>query len=339
MEMKNVVLTAAIALACSAFADGTVKQSWFDPTPAESGTFDTLVSTPVSVACPGAPASGVAVYRIIATIEDLKVFAAEPDGPATVSDKTAKASICAIDGKWYGYSNSDWVELTGITAPVEDRDYTIKIEYYPASYKVKYVVGNESSGELAPPTGFNTAVPSIAAFAGTGEYTSVVCEYEVTIPDNNKAVTVDNVGGKIIISDAALKAMGVENPGVATDEQKSDAAKYVDPNGNGLANWVNYVLNITNPTENNKPYAAPVQNGEENTLTFNLGGVGNVLGETTTGAKVTYTVETLSSVDPTPVVDGTATEPTPVGPGSSISVNVPSGVKYYRIKIKIDPAK
>ena len=332
MEMKNVVLTAAIALACSAFAD-TVTQSWFELTQAPAVSFDSEPDDPLSVACPGAPeSSSVAVYRIIATINDLKVFAAAPGAPENVTvDKTskpAKASICAIDGKWY-YYGSEWTELKkegsddAFTAPQDGESYTITVERDGSyvRYKVqKSGASEETSGWIAS----SSFVPSAFAFAGTGAYSSVVCEYEVTIPDNNEAVTVksaENVDiGTIIIDPSKL----------AADEANDDGA-------NGLKNWVNYVLNITNPTVNDKPYAAPVQNSDKDNLEFTIGGVGNVLGETTTGAKVTYSVEEMDDPLGTNATEKGSAVPTGTEYGT-IKVAVPSQVKYYRIKIKIDPA-
>ena len=338
MKIKSIVLAAALATAFSAFSE-TVNSPWFVTNDTRIVYFDTAVGTPVEVGNSVAPASGATVtgYAISAHVTNLVVFADKP-APATLKNSTSiKGAICAAYdstvpvNKWYGLKKNgsgeaEWTELTG-TEPTESGDYIFRMEFGTSTvtYKVFTISSPDtpiaSSGAL---NRFGTAdfAPALYAFAGMGGCTNIVGEYEVTIPENHSAVEVDDAGGKIIIDAKALEEIGADDVKTAQGE-------------NGLKKWVNYVLGLPNNDANAKPFAAPEQNSTADKLTFSLGGVDNVLGETATGAKVTYTVETL--INPS-TVDTQATEPTPVNPGSSISVDVPSEVKYYRIKIKIDPA-
>ena len=115
--------------------------------------------------------------------------------------------------------------------------------------------------------------------------------------------------------------------GVTATTASEIVAALTTTQANGIAAWANYALGINGTVEANKPFAAPVQNGDSTMLTFKLGGVKPVAG---TGATVTYGVAEVNSPSDT-------AEPAQyVGVGESVELKVPNTVKYYRIKTKID---
>ena len=327
MKIKSIVLTAALATAFSAFS-ASVDVDWFTTNVTSVVKyFDRNINDPV-VVTNTVPTNGwtVSSYAITAYVTNLVIFASQP----SVGDlKTgAKGAICAAydssvpTNRWYGlYNNSgtlDWSELTTTAAPVEGGDYKLRMEFSASNSTVKYNVSTISGDTPVATSGALTRsgdanfVTNLCAFAGMGGCTNIVGEIVVTA----SGTAVEVSGGKIL---------------VVGDSVTSEDANSLDVNN--LAKWVNYVLGIDGSVANNKPYAAPVQNSSSGTLTFKLGGVG-VIDQNQTGAKVTYTVEELES--PT---DISGTPRAYVGPNDPVSVDLSSeAVKYYRIKIKIDPA-
>ena len=333
MKIKSIVLTAALATAFSAFSD-SVNVDWFTTNATSVTSFDTAVGNPVVVTNNVEAPLGIASisgYAITAYVTNLVVFASTPDKKDLNSN--TKGAICAaVEGattNWYGLSSSEWTKLTALSAaPEENASYALKMEFKSDSgAKVRYSVNGilADNGWLDAPDTY--VQPNWYAFAGMGFCTNIVGEVFIDVPASSAGVDVQDANGtkvgKIII-----------------DTTKLAASEANDSGANGLKKWVNYVLGIDNPTATSKPYAAPVQNNKGNKLTFSLGGVGNVLGQDVTGAKVTYTVETCNSTSGTwsSAVD-TKAEAEYKEPGYSFNeIAVPSGVQYYRIKIKIDPA-
>lgn len=329
MKIKSIVLTAALATAFSAFSD-SVDIDWFTTSPDNVRYFDKAVSDPVVVTNSfRAPSISFSGYAITAYITNLVVFASTPE---TAELKTgAKGAICAAydsvnsTNKWYGLKDisgtAEWHELTTETAPSEGDDYKFRMEFGASTvtYKVSTISGDTpvaTSGALIR-SGDANFVTNLCAFAGMGGCTNIVGEVFIDVSGNFKGVVVEDAEGvnvgKIIIDTTKLPENDANRDGA-----------------NGLKNWVNYLLGLSTT----KPYVAPVQNDDPYTLTFELGGV-HVLGQDVTGAKVTYTVEMRSS---TSGEWQTAVHNEYKSDGAQFDVEVPTGVKYYRIKIKIDPA-
>lgn len=336
MKIKSIVLTAALATAFSAFSDSaSVDVDWFTTNAISVVKFDRNINDPVvvtnSVAAPLETAY-ISGYAITAYVTNLVVFAAKPGTELpSVDTKSAKGAICAaVEGattNWYGLSTSGWQTLTNLGTPVENASYALKMEFKNDSgAKVRYSVNGtngltENDGWLAS-TGLYEK-PDFYAFAGMGFCTNIVGEVFIDVPAGSAGVDVQD-------------ANGIPVGRIIIETEKLDADEANDPGANGLKKWVNYVLGISNTDAAAKPYAAPVQNSDPSVLTFELGGVDaeKVLGQSVTGAKVTYTVETLESPTATSGTSGDYVEP-----NDPVSVNLDSEhVKYYRIKIKIDPA-
>ena len=329
MKIKSIVLTAALATAFSAFSE-SVNVDWFTTNATSVASFDTAVGNPVVVTNDvNAPIATFSGYAVTAYVTNLVVFAEKP--AANALKDGAKGAICAaydssepVGNKWYGLSNAvEWVELSG--SPSDNTAHALKMEFIKAGSKVRYVIDAGT-----PSNWFDTPAydqPNLYAFAGMGFCTNIVGEVFIDVPAGFAGVEVED-------------ANGIPVGRIIIDAEKLDEKDANNSGANGLKKWVNYVLGISNADAAAKPYAAPVQNNSSNTLTFKLGGV-HALDQSTTGAKVTYTVEQLETPN---AASGSSTKLNNidngyVGPNDPVSVDLPSsGVKYYRIKIKIDPA-
>ena len=328
MKIKSIVLTAALATAFSAFS-GSVDVDWFTTNANSVASFDTAVSAPVVVtnSVPVPEGWTIASYAITAHVTNLVVFA---EVPAASALKTgAKGAICAANDKWYGLKYTEntpsWDELSG-TAPTEGRSYKFRMDFANNGNTVTYSVNDLADNTVAvsgqqlntKDATSSSNLPNLCAFAGMGFCTNIVGEIVVAF-DGTMAKPVS--GGTILISTNESYSVVRGNP-------NSLAA-------NGLENWVNYVLGIDSPTVTTKPFVAPVQNVSTNTLDLKLGGVA-VRDQNETGAKVTYSIDELDSLeDNEPYTVGTN-----VDPNATVTVGLDNkDVKYYRIKIKIDPAK
>lgn len=320
MKIKSIVLTAALATAFSAFS-GSVDVDWFTTNATSVASFDTAVSAPVVVtnSVPVPEGWTIASYAITAHVTNLVLFASTPTATELSG---AKGAICAAydstanTNKWYGLNATpEWVALTPSVAPVEGGDYKFRMEFGASTvtYKVSTISGDTpvATSDALTRLGDANFVTNLCAFAGMGGCTNIVGEIVIAV-DGKYAVPLSD-GSKVLLSTE-----------VTTQEAEQAQA-------NGLAMWVNHVLGISG---NNQPYAVPVQNDASNTLTVKLGGV-NVLDQSQTGAKVTYTIDELDSLeDNEPYTVGTN-----VDPNATVNVGLKDGgVKYYRIKIKIDPA-
>ncbi len=327
MKIKSIVLTAALATAFSAFSDSaSVDVDWFTTNAISVVKFDRNINDPVVVTNSVAAPAGftVAAYAVTAYVTNLVVFAEKPAATNLTAGAT-KGAICAAydstssTNKWYGLyknnsSEADWAKLENLTDPAENSSYALKMEFKSDGVaKVKYSVGGVSSEWLNSPGTYEQ--PNFYAFAGMGYCTNIVGEIVVAATDTDVAVTLSD-GSKVLLPAETT---------VGTAEAKQ---------ANDLKMWVNYVLGIDGKNAEAKPYAAPVQNASSDALTFSLGGVN--VGAHVTGAKVSYTVEQCNS----PTGEwSTAFGDKYKASGESIDVETPkSGVKYYRVKIKIDPA-
>lgn len=330
MKVKSAVLASALVAVSSVFADGSslydsdvIYTNWFNRVVSPKAEIDGLVllngETIASVQ------DGYAVTADVSVV----IHASLPSAPTNITVATVsippKGSICAAydnngDAKWYGLQKAgntyDWVELNGLEPPTEG-SHTLVTEFDDKGeevHNVRYWVDGNSSGWLT--SGHKNALTKVG-LDGSGSYTKVV-----GLLVNAWSTTIDSV--PISINKAMLATMGINTANTTPAEiVKALKAEQV----NGIAAWANYVLGIDGTNEDNKPFAAPVQNSKSDKLTFKLGGVKPVAG---TGATVTYGVAVVDSPSETG-------EPTKyVDVGDSIELNVPTTVKYYRIKTKID---
>lgn len=330
MKVKSAVLASALVAVSSAFATSlyesdVIYTNWFNRVESPAAAIDGLVflnsETIASVQ------DGYAVTAEVSVV----IHASLPSAPTNITVATEsiypKGSICAAydnngDAKWYGYGlqkagdTYGWVELTGMATPTE-ASHTLVTEFDDKGdgvHNVRYCVDGVSSDWLI--SGHRNKLTKVG-LDGSGSYTKVV-----GLLVNAWSTTIDSV--PISINKAMLATMGINTANTTPAEiVKALKAEQV----NGIAAWANYVLGIDGTNEDNKPFAAPVQNSKSDKLTFKLGGVKPVAG---TGATVTYCVAVVDSPSETG-------EPTQyVDVDDSIELNVPTTVKYYRIKTKID---
>lgn len=133
--------------------------------------------------------------------------------------------------------------------------------------------------------------------------------------------------GSIVISTEALTALGVDTASVESIKAGLDAS-----GSNGLPVWQSYVLGLDPKAADSKPFAAPVQNTVPGKLKISLAGVNVPSGS---GATVQYSVQTLTSLS-----DASPSTTDYVDAGTDVELTLdPSGVRYYRVQIKVVPAQ
>ena len=335
MKMKSAVLASALVAVSSVFADiytnGDIYNSWFTAGSGTATPIDTDLDSP-TIVNGNTSATASDGYAVTAQVT-VVIHAALPQPDALIltdgiNTFNPKGSICAAYdngvAKWFGLKKENdtysWVALAGMDMPTE-ASHTLVTEFDDKGvgvHNVRYWVDGVSSGWLT--SGHKNALTKVGLAGGTGSsYTKVV-----GLLVNAWSATIDSV--PISIDKAMLAAMGVST---ANTTPEAIVAALKTPQDNGIAKWANYALGIDGTNEDNKPFAAPVQNGSANTLTFKLGGVNPTAG---TGATVTYGVAAVDSPS------ATAEPSNYVDPSSAITLDVPDTVKYYRVKVKIDQA-
>ena len=220
---------------------------------------------------------------------------------------------------WMATANGAWVELSG-PAPATNIAYTVKTELDLGAKKLRHSVKASGAsdftalGDWLPANVGNPALTNILAVGDFDIATlSGTCSNSTDI-----AVT---GAGSIAFDPDALAGVGITGDAAAVESALNAKG------ANGIAKWQNYVLGISTTDPNAKPYAAPVQNADPSNLTFSLGGVDV---NASSGATVKYAVGE---------VDSPSSDFAPsswVNPDEAIQLEVPSGVKYYRMKVKID---
>lgn len=258
-----------------------------------------------------------------------------------------KAALVAVEGdpnKWYGWNGDSWEDLSeGITAaPSEDHAaYDIAIEFFVenSELKIKYVVGSESKTLTHVSA---TTLPTLtqvwlAGYGSFGDFGAVGYEeFEFVVADDPNPGNPTELPQYNALTESGYYKAKEKAPSLSV------ADFLADKGSNGLPNWQNYVLGLDSTDENAKPFAAPEQNSSSDKLTFNLGGV-NINSISTSDATVTYTVEIASSINgaATFTSDETAAG-SPVelyltdnGQAVTEENQAFSGVRYYRIKVKI----
>lgn len=301
--------------ASSATISGTPWTSPTSGTASRTGStidVDTAASDPLKYA---GTFSGATRYRVKGNMT-VTLNASVPDN--TVFGETLpKAALVAVAGspnnKWYGWDGDSWVDLSsGITtAPAEGTSYNVAIEFFVESsqLKIKYIVGNESqtvtTSESALPT---LTYVGLAGYGSFGDFAAIGYEeFEVVVP----AANVDAVKEAMQISEITSETLNTKG-------------------SNGLTVWESIVLGLESPST--KPYTAPVQTSGD-ALGFTIGNV-DTAKYGATGATVTFDVVECNSdgSNEQAIAGETANN---VAAGETATVTAPSGVKYYKIKIKI----
>ncbi len=336
MKMKSAVLASALIAVSSAFATSlyeseVIYTNWFNRVVSSAVEIESIAPVLLNGDAITSVQDGYAVTAQVTVV----IHATVPtDAPTNITVNSSpvlpKGSICAAYdngvAKWYGltYENSAyaWTALAkegdvSFSTPDNNTEYTLVTEFddTDSDHRVRYWVDGQCSKWYT--SGHNSALKMVG-LDGSGSYTKVV-----GLLVNAWSTTIDSV--PISISKATLVAMGVDT---ANTTPAAIVSALTTPENNGIAKWANYALGIDGTNEDNKPFAAPVQNSKSDKLTFKLGGVNANTGV----ADVKYAIETLALPNDT---SGSTSEYVAAGTEQTITLE-PSAVKYYRVKVQID---
>ena len=322
----------SVSAAGALIPDATTEQ-WTIPSPGTAGksgsyiAVDTDMTDPLRYNVSGASTLGATRIRITGKISNLFLNAGIP------SDYTSgvpQAAIVAVDDTtdaWYGWhctttssgEDGDWVLLSGST-PEETHDYDVVIEF--KSGLVRYGIGStpiwltHTEGGVTDANGWMLNAKTFTAmnaigFAGYGTFGDFEGKgFEVS------TITIDT-------SNAALAASGIN-----VDNLTSEKLNTVGDNG--LTLWETLTLGLASTAT--EVYTAPVQTADSDKLAFTIGSA-EVGKYGTSGTTVTFDVY---ECDANGVISGKSVgTPGDFSNDYTATVNVPTEVKYYKIKIKI----
>ena len=279
---------------------------------------DTPVATPAKYATGVAPSA--TRLRVKGHIENLVCSASAPT--VFPADSMPQAAITATNNVWFAWHCTNdtagaWVEMSGST-PVENADYDVTIEF--KENQLRYGVGSswltaalitDGNGWMSSATNYTkVAAVGLAGYGTFGDFSGLSFEEF-----------------DVVVDASAFSAMDITTDG-KTPAQISAALN--EKGTNGLTKWESIVLGLKSAST--KPYTAPVQTSG-NTLGFTIGNV-DTSKYGATGATVTFDVVECNSdgSDEQTIEEATANN---VAAGGTATVTAPSGVKYYKIKVKI----
>ena len=274
-----------------------------------------------------------ATSNLVVTVESVAEFASFAD-PRELDDNAGSDYIGAIAATtnasgvaiWKASDGSDWVELLDHT-PTTNTEYVVKTELDLGSKKLRHSVKASGADDftvlrtvLGDWLSATTNKPALTSVQACGNFDTA------TLSGRSPASSDIDVDGAGSI---AFEPSALEGIDITGDTDAITSALNTD-GANGIKNWQNYVLGLSTTEASAKPYTAPVQNADPEQLTFSLGGVSV---NERSGATVKYAVGAADS----PSADFTSYSWSEWSkPDKEVPMKVPSGVKYYRVKIRID---
>lgn len=272
-------------------------------------------------------------YRITGNMT-VTLNAAVP-GNDVFGNTLPKAALVAVAGesnKWYawhltGNGTGEWAEVTSATAPAEGTNYPFTIDISAA--KVKYTVGGATIELVNAGGSVNVTQIGLSGYGFFGDFAAKGFESMTYEYDAGSLVN----GDQLDTSSSLYKSLTAAGMTVTKETNATSIETFLNGTGaNKLPNWQNYVLGLNSTDANAKPFTAPKQNDSTDTLSFELGGV-NASSITASGATVTFSVyESDSPTGAGTLVAGTADT---AASGTASATLSSSGVKYYRVKVKI----
>ena len=289
-------------------------------------TVDSAANDPLVYAPAAATADG---YRIKANVKFTYCASAPSDVPSCGADPVAALGALAIaNGTWYGVQcgeSAEWVPLYGAAVPSDNSeavDVTLDFKTNGVQKLVRYTVGTtvltNASGVAWLTRGRDSANVTKVGIAGYGELASLsgdtVSYFEIT----TTATAEDLVAAGII------------------DDEETPVTEAVlnETGANDLPKWQSLVLGLNASDSTSKPFVAPVQTGNANTLGFTIGNA-EIGKYGATGATVTFDVVACNQDGSGEIViDQASAKNVPAGGTATVTPDS-TGVKYYKIKIKI----
>lgn len=250
---------------------------------------------------------------------------------------------CLAGGDWTAITNESVLIAAGEYATRAEFDYTGtagKVRFSVKSGDVWYVMKNNDTEWFAL-SGTATKLNG-TSFVGSGKISAIAATYSstdpippaigegvITLAGSTDVKLKDVAAGDYTISSTAGKKFSMKWTDSADKHATIDSnGKLVVSSGaaaNGMDSYDSYALGLNPENAASKPVLDSAQNDAADKLTMK---VANVAPKSDV-ADVTMKLVTMDAPDAT-----TGTE-TPIAAGEDVQIDLPSGVRYYKVKISI----
>lgn len=300
-----------------------------------------------AVVTPTSESAANAKSTVDIAVDYTEAFAetAQYDNAQSALALTSEGWKCLNDGDWVAITNDNVSTAAGVYATRAEFDYTG--ENGKVSFSVKQGDGlwNKMAAVDGGATEFQLAGTSNklngTSFVGSGKISAIAATYtstgpipptvdgsEITLAGSTDVKLNDVNAGEYTISSTAGKKFSMKWSDADGKYAKIENGKLKVIGGtpaNGIGSYDSYALGLDPESATSKPVLDSVQNAATDKLTMK---VANVVPKTEV-ADVTMKLVTMDAPDAT-----TGTE-TPIAAGDGVQIDLPSGVKYYKVKISI----
>ena len=297
-----------------------------------------------AVVTPTSESAANAKSTVEITVDYTEAFAetAVYDNAQSALALTEEGWKCLADGDWTAIANDNVLTDKGIYATRAEFDYTGtagKVRFSVKSGDVWYVMKNNDTEWFAL-SGTATKLNG-TSFVGSGKVSAIAATYSstdpippaigegvITLAGSTDVKLKDVDAGDYTISSTAGKKFSMKWSDADGKYAKIDGDKLKVISGtpaNGVASYDSYALGLDPTSATSKPVLDSAQNTATDKLSMK---VANVVPNTEV-ADVTMKLVTMD----TP----TATEgaETAIAAGETVQIDLPSAVKYYKVKISI----
>lgn len=257
---------------------------------------------------------------------------------------TSEGWKCLVDGNWTAIANANVSTDKGIYATCAEFDYTVnpgKVRFSVKQGTGGWYVMKNNETEWFSLSGEATKLNG-TSFVGSGKVSAIAANYTTTegIPPTIVGNTIGLVGStdlKLAHIEAGTYTIEQQIPRKYSMKWTDSADKHATINAdgqlvvssgaaaNGIDSYDSYALGLDPESAASKPVLDSAQNAAADKLTMK---VANVVPNADV-ADVTMKLVTMDAPDAT-----TGTE-TSIAAGEGVQIDLPSGVKYYKVKISI----
>ena len=327
------------------FNNGTFVKANTDNVTVDEGKFGPTDEELPAVITPTSESAANAKSKVEITVDYTDAFA------ETTSYDNAQSALALTSDGWKCLAGGDWTAIAndkvstdkGIYATRAEFDYTVnpsKVRFSVKQGTGDWYVMKNNETEWFALSGAATKLNG-TSFVGSGKIAAIAATYSSTDPipptigegvitlAGSTDVKLNDVNaGEYTISSTAGKNFSMKWSDADNKYAKIENGKLKVISGtpaNGIGSYDSYALGLDPTSAASKPVLDAAQNASAENVSFK---VANVVPNTEV-ADVTMKLVTMDAPDAT-----TGTE-TPIAAGEGVQIDLPSGVRYYKVKISI----